>query len=815
MVRSPPLREASPRLPAALPTGVAATGGDSQGSRMTQLQESLSRALRAPNLAAQPNFLPDDPPPLHRPRSSTDRMLSEPVLSSNSLTSAGRSLVTHSPRCQPFVISVPQEPQLPYFSEELQHRQSSDDTAFIPGTVMPGGVSQTMYCQGSSIASPDHGRKTEVQDPSDQVSDAGNAMSSPTSDVVPHRDATADTADGGVLHRRGLKEVVISRGSGSDADVELLLEAPQVDAVSHLATGSLEKPVEVCEEVEDLARLAAWAVHANIMSAKVYGWRSAAAALRRKGQAASRRCRQLADLRWEERLRTSKAKVELERARKSSAELALLRKQQLQCCNDAKQELLQAKARLEAQRIVCDVVLDVVKRVPVEIEPDLPVTVNHVAGFEGRQERELRRTPSDQVEPPTQRNNRHYFRQLSGSTHSGRSVSPCDSSDVQSARGCFEGSSRRSRHQWIADPGENTMAQPDGGLHSPWSSSSSPNGDGKELNPARALLKNRSAILQLVDVLSDGDAELEVDAAKESAAILEDGDRESAELRDLRHWLGEAIRAPLVHKKPSPAAGVHTSAVVPPTGSRSVARQGFASPPPEFTSLLSMVLKSHPELQSSQMPHELRSAVLERSLDASVLMPSEVSFILRESVVLGAVDPTQLAALLSSDGVLRDCFCDQWFSGWLGPYLESRREIFGTEPKRTLFARHPPMQQHCRQCGRLILDAMRELFGRVMCVASLSPEALSDCLTSFVHVLCANPEVQARLQHVVDLDADDVDRLEPLIRQLAQQTVELNLSMTACGKTPSRLEFAAAGPTGIQDDVCKKIYDLLRVHPLY
>lgn len=75
--------------------------------------------------------------------------------------------------------------------------------------------------------------------------------------------------------------------------------------------------------------------------------------------------------------------------------------------------------------------------------------------------------------------------------------------------------------------------------------------------------------------------------------------------------------------------------------------------------------------------------------------------------------------------------------------------------------------------------------------------------------------MQARLQHVVDLDADDVDRLEPLIRQLAQQTVELNLSMTACGKTPSRLEFAAAGPTGIQDDVCKKIYDLLRVHPLY
>ena len=111
VLQSPQLREASPELHIALPCDAAPVSGG-QSSRKIHLHESSSQIMRPANLAAHSIFLPDEPPPRHRPRSAIDCMLGEPILMSNSLKSAGRFLMTDPPVSGPCVESGSEEPDL-------------------------------------------------------------------------------------------------------------------------------------------------------------------------------------------------------------------------------------------------------------------------------------------------------------------------------------------------------------------------------------------------------------------------------------------------------------------------------------------------------------------------------------------------------------------------------------------------------------------------------------------------------------------------------------------------------------------------------
>merc|ERR1719258_167127 len=111
----------------------------------------------------------------------------------------------------------------------------------------------------------------------------------------------------------------------------------------------------------------------------------------------------------------------------------------------------------------------------------------------------------------------------------------------------------------------------------------------------------------------------------------------------------------------------------------------------------------------------------ETSWDARMLKPEERARVLRDGVAVGAVDPAALAALLGkkTEDNLREQFCTQWVVGWLPSYLESRREVFGSAPHdpqvgHSFFSRRTPDQQHRRQCGRVLIDGMRSLFGQAM-----------------------------------------------------------------------------------------------------
>jgi len=259
---------------------------------------------------------------------------------------------------------------------------------------------------------------------------------------------------------------------------------------------------------------------------------------------------------------------------------------------------------------------------------------------------------------------------------------------------------------------------------------------------------------------------------------------------------------------------------------------------PELRELLAIVLFQTPKLLSSGAPEEVRRAIeglasrarAGKAPPEGFLTVTERARLLREGVVQGVVDPSLLAAHLGKpdEMALRTDFFAQWVAGWLGPYLKDRCHIFGPAPqaeKRFVFARsgmRTPAQQYGRQCGRVVVDGMRDLFGRAMRLVNVEQESLTRLLEEFAHVLCEEPEIRSRFQFV-ELPPEerpkDVESLEHAVFLLAYHTLLLNTAMhntSAKGKAPSRAEFAAQGRAvaGVREDFCKKMFDLIRTQPL-
>jgi len=256
----------------------------------------------------------------------------------------------------------------------------------------------------------------------------------------------------------------------------------------------------------------------------------------------------------------------------------------------------------------------------------------------------------------------------------------------------------------------------------------------------------------------------------------------------------------------------------------------------ELLELLGGVLARMPKLLSQNSPGEVIAAIESIKQrdntggllwDPKSLTPHERARVLRDGVALGAVDPACLAAHLGkqNEADLREAFCSQWISGWLRPYLDARRDVFGPAPqveKRSMFSRRNPTQQHGRQCGRVIIDGMRELFGKAMRLAGVEQEATARLLEEFAHVLCLEPEIQARFQFVVLPDEErpkDVESMEHAVFLLSYSALLLNTGMhnpSARGKVQTRVEFTTQGRqvAGFRDDFCKKMYDLVKAQPL-
>lgn len=259
---------------------------------------------------------------------------------------------------------------------------------------------------------------------------------------------------------------------------------------------------------------------------------------------------------------------------------------------------------------------------------------------------------------------------------------------------------------------------------------------------------------------------------------------------------------------------------------------------PELVELLGGILATCPKLLASTVPSEVVHAIESikekvgsgegLSWDPKSLTHHEHARLLRDGVAVGAVDPANLAAHLGkkNESDLLEAFCQQWVKGWLEPYLETRLEKFDNKPqveKRSMFARRTPEQQHGRQCGRVLIDGMRELFCQAMRLTGVEQEAITRLLEEFARALCSEEEIQTRFQHVLlpdDQRPKDVESMEQAVFLLAYSALLLNTAMYNPGakgdKAQTRQEFTAQGHrvAGFRDDFCKKMYDLVKAQPL-
>merc|ERR1711988_1491582 len=97
---------------------------------------------------------------------------------------------------------------------------------------------------------------------------------------------------------------------------------------------------------------------------------------------------------------------------------------------------------------------------------------------------------------------------------------------------------------------------------------------------------------------------------------------------------------------------------------------------------------------------------------SGAMEPGEHAKVLRMGVAAGWVDLRKLARTLgcSRSAALREAYCRLWASGWATPYVQVRKALFDEpRPPRLWITRRNPRQKYARQCGRLLLDAMRNL----------------------------------------------------------------------------------------------------------
>ncbi|CAE8723322.1 unnamed protein product [Polarella glacialis] len=391
--------------------------------------------------------------------------------------------------------------------------------------------------------------------------------------------------------------------------------------------------------------------------------------------------------------------------------------------------------------------------------------------------------------------------------------------------------------------------------------------DAEEDSGNDSSLPESSQQAHLACARSDVPQQLKPETSAEAAA---------AELEDLRGWLASAaaqgfgVQMPLMATAPgsgprppslpdgystksglSGAFGLNSSMLHGSHASGPLSVSVHSLPvPTELLRLLAGVLQSSPKLLSASAPSVVRQAVLAAAdpgsvpgkgdedasassppagipvlWDAQMLEPWEHAQVLREGVAVGAVDPALLAAFLGCADRLavRQAFCSQWVAAWLGPYLQNRSETFGEAPnERRLFAKRAPQQHYWRQCGRVIVDAMRDLFGVAMRLTGVEQEGLVRLLEDFARALCSGAEMEERFRQAL-LPAEerpqDVRSLEHAVFLLSYHALLLNTALhnpAAKGRGAlSRQEFAAQGKSasGMQVDTCKKMYDLIKATP--
>jgi len=329
---------------------------------------------------------------------------------------------------------------------------------------------------------------------------------------------------------------------------------------------------------------------------------------------------------------------------------------------------------------------------------------------------------------------------------------------------------------------------------------------------------------------------------------------ESTELDHLKTWIGDvAQRGGAFASSASPASGPGLVPMSPRSGLSSGGsvihspggkHQLIASTTSELGRLLVGVLAETPKLLAASAPSEIRYATLAladtvknsdstgpdkmpgRSWSVDMLAPWQHAQVLREGVAVGVVDPAMLAAFLAHKDrqSLRQVFCARWVDAWLGPYLEGRSEIFGPTPSwdKRIFTMRAPQQQFWRQCGRVIVDAMRDLFGKAMRLTGVEQEGLIRLMEEFAAALCSQPEIKDRFSQA-QLPPDERPReaqtLEQAVFLLGYHALLLNTALhnpSARGRAASRQDFTAQGKSasGMQPDTCKKIYDLIKACPL-
>lgn len=259
----------------------------------------------------------------------------------------------------------------------------------------------------------------------------------------------------------------------------------------------------------------------------------------------------------------------------------------------------------------------------------------------------------------------------------------------------------------------------------------------------------------------------------------------------------------------------------------------------ELLQLLKGVLASQPKLLSASAPERMRREVDELVVaakaglsplgwDASDLTPAEHSRILREGTAHGVVDPQRLAKFLGDESAAdtREAFFDQWAQGWIPPYLVTRRDVFGLVPRsqRTGFVllSREPQQKYFRQCGRVLVDGMRDVFSRAMILVDVEQQAVQRLLQDFVQALCSETEVRARFAQALLPEAErpkGCANLEDTVFCLAYQALIMNTTMhnpnNKGKKGMTQAQFAAQGrDLGVQPDFCNKMYDLIKAQPL-
>eukprot|EP00927_Polykrikos_kofoidii_P033456 TRINITY_DN28286_c0_g1_i1.p1 TRINITY_DN28286_c0_g1~~TRINITY_DN28286_c0_g1_i1.p1 ORF type:complete len:1647 (+),score=297.74 TRINITY_DN28286_c0_g1_i1:47-4942(+) len=355
--------------------------------------------------------------------------------------------------------------------------------------------------------------------------------------------------------------------------------------------------------------------------------------------------------------------------------------------------------------------------------------------------------------------------------------------------------------------------------------------------PGDTLRVKEAIVLRGFDVDEDevGDADEDCKSSKiglEQAVL-------PVELLRLRAWLrdstakGQCAFASSARKETrpptSPLASVETVAQL----KHMVADTGLEGegPPRELLELLSVVLTASPSVAIEGAAEGLRIALQENgqlplSWTVTQLTIGERARGLREGVTFGVVDPRKLAALLGKkkEEDLRWAFIKQWVRGWLGPYLEVKRDVFGPGPQErwSNWLGREPLQKFRRQCGRVLVDGMRDLFARAMVLIDVEQEAVTRLMEDYAKALCGEPEVRTRFQQAVVPEAQrpkDVHSLEDAVFLLSYQVLLLNTALhkpSARGYAQSRQDFASQGQAiaGAQQDFCKKMYDLIKAQPL-